>query len=49
MQGVGTRKVKAITEELCGEFSASTISAINHRLDEELERFKCRRLEDLSQ
>lgn len=47
VQGVSTRKVKAITEELCGqEFSASTISAINHRLDEELERFMCRRLEE---
>ena len=40
VQGVSTRKVKAITEELCGqEFSASSISAINQRLDEELERF----------
>src|SRR6516164_3271690 len=47
VQGVSTRKVKAITEELCGqEFSASTISAINRRLDEELERFMCRRLEE---
>jgi putative transposase len=47
VQGVSTRKVKAITEELCGqEFSASTISAINHRLDGELERFMCRRLEE---
>src|SRR4029077_19327883 len=47
VQGVSTRKVKAITEELCGqEFSASTISAINQRLDEELERFMCRRLEE---
>jgi putative transposase len=47
VQGVSTRKVKAITEELCGqEFSASTISAINHRLDEELERFMCRQLEE---
>ena len=32
MQGVSTRKVKAITEELCGHaFSASAISAINKR------------------
>ena len=47
VQGVSTRKVKAITEELCGqEFSASTISAINQRLDEELEGFMCRRLEE---
>src|SRR6516162_5456641 len=47
VQGVSTRKVKAITEELCRqEFSASTISAINRRLDEELKRFMCRRLEE---
>lgn len=47
VQGVSTRKVKAITEELCGqEFSASTISAINQRLDEELERFMCRQLQE---
>jgi putative transposase len=47
IQGVSTRKVKAITEELCGhEFSASAISAINKRLDEELHRFKHRSLEE---
>ena len=35
VQGVSTRKVKAITEELCGHsFSASSISAINKGLDE---------------
>ena len=40
VQGVSTRKVKAITEELCGHsFSASSISAINQRLDENLARF----------
>ncbi len=40
VQGVSTRKVKAITEELCGHaFSASSISAINKRLDESLEAF----------
>ena len=34
MQGVSTRTVKAITEELCGyTFSASTISQINTSLD----------------
>ena len=45
VQGVSTRKVKAITEELCGhEFSASTISRLNQRLDEELERFAKRQL-----
>lgn len=47
VQGVSTRKVKAVTEELCGHaFSASTISTINGKLDEELERFACRRLEE---
>jgi putative transposase len=47
VQGVSTRKVKAITEELCGHsFSASAISAINIRLDEELAQFAGRRLDD---
>jgi putative transposase len=47
VQGVSTRKVKAITEELCGhEFSASTISRINASLDEELAKFAARRLEE---
>ena len=47
VQGVSTRKVKAITEELCGhEFSASAISAINKRLDEELHSFMDRSLEE---
>jgi putative transposase len=47
VQGVSTRKVKAITEELCGhEFSASAISRINQSLDEELEKFARRRLEE---
>lgn len=45
VQGVSTRKVKAITEELCGHsFSASAISAINKRLDESLAAFAGRRL-----
>jgi Transposase, Mutator family len=36
VQGVSTRKVKTITEELCGHsFSAAAISAINTRLDED--------------
>ena len=40
VQGVSTRKVKAITEELCGHtFSASTISRINKSLDGLLQRF----------
>jgi putative transposase len=47
VQGVSTRKVKAITEELCGhEFSASAISRINQSLDEELEKFAHRKLEE---
>jgi putative transposase len=47
VQGVSTRKVKAITEELCGHsFSAAAISAINVKLDEELARFARRRLDE---
>ena len=47
VQGVSTRKVKAITEELCGhEFSASAISRINQSLDEELDKFARRKLEE---
>ena len=45
MQGVSTRKVKAITEELCGHgFSASTISEATARLDGVLKEFAERRL-----
>src|SRR5215211_1198614 len=47
VQGVSTRKVKAVTEALCGHsFSASTISRINQSLDEELEKFASRQLEE---
>ena len=47
VQGVSTRKVKAITEELCGhEFSSATISRILGQLDAELEKFARRRLEE---
>ena len=47
VQGVSTRKVKAITEELCGHsFSASAISQINKRLDGELAAFAGRRLSE---
>jgi putative transposase len=43
VQGVSTRKVKAITEELCGHaFPASAISAINKFLDESLVAFATR-------
>ncbi len=47
VQGVSTRKVKAITEELCGHsFSASTISSINKKMDVALREFAERRLEE---
>jgi len=45
VQGVSTRKVKAVTETLCGHsFSASAISSINKSLDETLRGFAERRL-----
>ena len=47
VQGVSTRTVKAITEELCGHtFSASTISRINASLDGVLRRVAERRLDE---
>jgi putative transposase len=47
VQGVSTRKVKAVTEQLCGhEFSASTVSRMNQSLDAELDKFAKRRLEE---
>jgi putative transposase len=47
VQGVSTRKVKAVTEALCGHgFSASAISAINKSLDEVLLAFAERRLSE---
>lgn len=47
VQGVSTRKIKAVSEELCGhEFSASVVSELNKKLDEELARFAGRRLEE---
>ncbi len=47
VQGVSTRKVKTITEELCGHsFSASSISDINKTLDEQLAQFATRRLDE---
>lgn len=47
VQGVSTRKVKAITEELCGHsFSASSISRINQTLDDELQKFATRHLDE---
>ncbi len=47
VEGVSTRKVKRITEELCGHsFHASTISNIVKRLDGQLAGFSERRLEE---
>jgi putative transposase len=47
VQGVSTRKVKAITEELCGHsFSASAISSVNKGLDESLHEFAHRHLDE---
>src|SRR5260370_20776521 len=47
VQGVSTRKVKAITEELCGYgFSASAISDATARLDGALKAFAERRLSE---
>src|SRR6476646_3881618 len=47
VQGVSTRKVKAITEELCGhEFSSATVSRVNESLDGELAKFAERWLEE---
>ena len=44
--GVSTRKIKAVTEELCGHaFSASAVSAIVKRMDEALAAFAGRRLD----
>ncbi len=46
IEGVSTRKIKAITEQLCGHgFSASTVSQISKKMDEELEKFARRSLE----
>jgi putative transposase len=47
VQGVSTRKVQTITEELCGhEFSSSTLSRIVQKLDQELAQLAQRRLEE---
>ena len=47
VQGVSTRKVKAVTEALCGHsFSAAAISGINKSLDEGLRAFAERRLNE---
>jgi len=47
VQGVSTRKVKAITEQLCGyRFSASTVSRMTRSLDAKLTAFAERRLSE---
>jgi putative transposase len=46
VEGVSTRKVKEITEELCGtSFSKSLVSSLAGSLDAELEAWRSRRLE----
>ena len=46
MEGVSTRKVKEVTEELCGtSFSKSLVSSLAGSLDSELEAWRYRRLE----
>jgi transposase-like protein len=47
--GVSTRRVKQITEELCGmEISSTQVSRLAALLDEELEKFRNRPLEEMS-
>jgi putative transposase len=49
IEGVSTRKVKEITEELCGtSFSKSLVSSLAGSLDSELEAWRMRRLEAAS-
>src|SRR5215208_5463322 len=46
VEGVSTRKVKEVTEELCGtSFSKSLVSSLAGRLDAELEAWRSRRLQ----
>jgi len=47
IQGVSTRKVKAITEQLCGTSISSTqVSRLSAELDMNLNAFRERKLED---
>jgi putative transposase len=47
LQGVSTRKVRKITEQLCGtEFSKDQVSAVAQQLDEQLEAWRIRPLGD---
>jgi putative transposase len=46
VEGVSTRKVKEVTEELCGiSFSKSLVSSLAGSLDQELQAWRSRRLE----
>jgi putative transposase len=46
VEGVSTRKVKEVTEELCGtSFSKSLVSGLAGELDSELEAWRSRQLE----
>jgi len=48
VQGVSTRKVSKIVEELCGhEVSSSTVSRLTAQLDEELQRWRERPLDQI--
>lgn len=48
VQGVSTRRVKAITEQLCGfEISSTEISRINQSLDEVFEKWRHRSLGEM--
>jgi putative transposase len=48
VQGVSTRKVSKIVEELCGhKISSSTVSRLTTQLDEELQRWRQRPLGDV--
>jgi transposase-like protein len=48
VQGVSTRKVKEITQELCGlEVSSTQVSRASKLLDEELERWRNRRIGEI--
>ena len=45
VEGISTRKVKEVTEELCGtSFSKSLVSSLASHLDSELEGLRSRRL-----
>jgi transposase-like protein len=49
VEGVSTRKVKEVTEELCGtSFSKSLVSSLASSLDQELQAWRSRRLEAAS-